>query len=330
MIWLTWRQQRLEIVIAAALLALLTTLLLITGLDMASAYQHTGVAACLGPHPGQNCATVINAFQTRFASLNDLVGWLNFLPLIFGLLFGAPFVLELEQGTYRLAWTQSITRIQWIVIKLTVIAVLAVLAALIFTALMTWWRIPFDHLNGRFDANTGFDFEGTAPLAYALFAVALGITSGTLMRRTIPAIGLSLVLYLGVRLGIQGFLRPWYLAPLKTVTNFAGHAVTVTGIDRNAGATGPNHGDWIINSGWSDRLGHPVSDNLIFQTCNPTVIVDKHGMMSCLAAHHFYSFETYQPASRFWLFQGIETGIFLGLTAILLAMTIWWVRYRVT
>ncbi len=35
----------------------------------------------------------------------------------------------------------------------------------------------------------------------------------------------------------------------------------------------------------------------------------------------FRSFVTYQPASRFWPFQGIETGVFIVLAAILLAVT---------
>ena len=37
----------------------------------------------------------------------------------------------------------------------------------------------------------------------------------------------------------------------------------------------------------------------------------------------------YHPASRFWLFQGIETALFLGLAAALLAVTVWWVTRRI-
>jgi hypothetical protein len=34
----------------------------------------------------------------------------------------------------------------------------------------------------------------------------------------------------------------------------------------------------------------------------------------------------YQPASRFWTFQGIEAGIFIALAAALVACTVWQVR----
>jgi hypothetical protein len=37
---------------------------------------------------------------------------------------------------------------------------------------------------------------------------------------------------------------------------------------------------------------------------------------------------TYQPASRFWAFQGIETGIFVVLAAALLAITFWVLKRR--
>jgi len=38
----------------------------------------------------------------------------------------------------------------------------------------------------------------------------------------------------------------------------------------------------------------------------------------------------YQPASRFWLLQGIEAAIFGGLALVALAVAVWWVRNRVS
>jgi hypothetical protein len=122
MIWLTWRQQRLETMIGGAVAALVLIFLLKSGFDMASAYQHMGVSACVArdasPTACQNLAT---AFQTRFMPVTNIITWLNFLPLVLGVLLAAPLVLDLEQGTYRLAWTQSITRRQWLTVKLVLI-----------------------------------------------------------------------------------------------------------------------------------------------------------------------------------------------------------------
>jgi hypothetical protein len=37
----------------------------------------------------------------------------------------------------------------------------------------------------------------------------------------------------------------------------------------------------------------------------------------------------YQPADRFWTFQGIEAAIFVVLALALLALTLWWMRHRI-
>ena len=49
-------------------------------------------------------------------------------------------------------------------------------------------------------------------------------------------------------------------------------------------------------------------------------------VLHCTHAHGWLDATTYQPADRFWLFQGIETAVFLGAAAVLLALAIWWVR----
>ncbi len=46
------------------------------------------------------------------------------------------------------------------------------------------------------------------------------------------------------------------------------------------------------------------------------------------ALAHYRSFITYQPASRFWAFQGIETGIFVVLAAALVAFTVLLLLHR--
>jgi hypothetical protein len=309
MIWLTWRQQRLEALIGGALLALLAVFLLVTGLDMASTYQRLGVGACLTSHAAA-CEDVIGAFRTQYGTLSGLVTWLALLPLLFGVLLAAPFVLELEQGTYRLVWTQGITRTRWVALKLGLLVAAALLVALALTALLTWWQTPFVHLDGSFQPRV-FDVEGSVPLAYTVFAVALGLGVGTLLRRTVPAVAISLVGFLALRLGLESWVRPTYLPPMVT-------------------AGSQQRWDWVLGQFFRDRLGHQVNMIDVLRLCGVA-----HGQNaasisgSCMRQHGFVIVTTYQPADRFWLFQGIETAIFLGLAAGLLALTVWWVRARV-
>ena len=116
------------------------------------------------------------------------------------------FVLELENGTYRLAWTQSITRRRWIATKLAAAIAVALLAALAMTLLITWWRTPLVHLQGRMD-NSVFDFEGTVAAGYVLFALGLALAVGAVWRRTVPALVVAFVGYLASRIFVDTWLR---------------------------------------------------------------------------------------------------------------------------
>ena len=147
-------------------------LLVPTGLDMASTYHHDGLAACIGRNPPNSCDLTIQEFTTRFEPLANLLAWLTLVPGLIGVLLAAPFVLELENGTTRLAWTQSITRRRWITCKLAVIVGAALLAALVLTLAMTWWHAPFVRVHGRME-NSVYDAEGIA-LSFLLVAPRSG------------------------------------------------------------------------------------------------------------------------------------------------------------
>jgi hypothetical protein len=47
-----------------------------------------------------------------------------------------------------------------------------------------------------------------------------------------------------------------------------------------------------------------------------------------VTAHGYRGYLVYQPASRFWAFQGIETGIYVVLAAALLGVTFWVLKRR--
>ena len=177
MTWVSWRLQRTETLIAAGILALVAALLVPTGITMASAYHHDGLAACLGANPSYSCTQAIVGFQLRFRPLFGLLDWFTLIPGLIGVLLAAPFVLELENGTYRLAWTQSVTRRRWIATKLAVPIAAALLIAAALILLTTWWRAPFVHLNGRMETGS-YDSEGTVVFGYTLFALGLALAIG--------------------------------------------------------------------------------------------------------------------------------------------------------
>jgi len=324
--WVSWRLQRTETLIAAAILGLLAALLIPTGLHMASVYDQEGLSNCVKAAAGvlrekastTNCNVAVDAFTRKFENQGALLAWFNLVPGLIGVLVAAPFIIELEHGTYRLAWTQSITRRRWLATKLGVAVASAMLAALVMTALITWWRAPLDHLHGRMETSV-FDFEGTVGVAYVLFAFGLALAVGVIWRRTAPTVIAGFVGYTVVRIFVQNWLRQRYETPLSRTWPVA---------------SGPRpnlNGAWVLNERPSDKLGHPIPNlfNAI-QSCGRAVNDHTRALdPACLTKQGLgFVHAVYQPASRFWLFQGIETALFGGIALALILFAAWWVHER--
>lgn len=315
MIWATWRQHRAEALIVAITLAALAALLIVTGLQMRAAFQSLGVGPCLAPtNTNPNCRDIVEAFRNQFQPLDGASGWLNMLPVILGMLVGAPLVArELEHRTHLLAWTQGVTRRRWLTTKLACVIGGALVAAGVFTALMIWWRGSFDQLDGRLTP-ISFDFEGLAPFAYTAFALALAIAAGTLLRHAIPAMAITLVGYMALRLPIDSWARAYLYEP----------PITLNVNPLSSG--GPASADWLIDSGFVDHAGHAISNSQVFATCAPPGTISKLSVLQCVQAHGWLTSYVYQPADRFWRFQITEALLYLALSAALLGLTYWWTR----
>ena len=319
MIWLTWRQHRAEAFVVAAALALLALVLILTGREMAAAFQQFNLADCLAHPDHPNCAEALHQFREQYGFWVSASGWLNFAPALLAILVGAPLVArELEHGTQRMIWTQSVAKPRWLAVKLALVLGVALLAAGILTLLMIWWRTESDAISGRLSP-LGFGFEGTVPLGYMAFALALAIAAGTLLRRAIPAMVITLAGFLAVRLPVELLLRPHYQPPL---TLSADPLVNTQAVSDQA---------WVLDSGFMDAHGGHLEFSQVINTCAPPgSAVAKSDIFQCAHAHGWLQYVTFQSPDRFWAFQGIETAIFLGLAAALLAFTVYWVRRRIS
>jgi ABC-type transport system involved in multi-copper enzyme maturation permease subunit len=326
MTWLTWRQHRAQLYIAAGLLAALAVLLLVTGLQMASQYR-SALAACAASH---SCG---NLSSTLFLG-SHAVGFLVILtigvPGLLGLFWGAPLVAaELEAGTSQFAWMQSVTRKRWLAVKTGWVLLAAALWGGAVSALVTWWSGPDNALQlDAFQANR-FDLQGIVPVGYALFAVALGIAAGTLLRRTLPALAVTLAVFIAVRAVIAQVLRPHYMtAVTKTYSLLTGYIPRGSYLQLSQGVLGPN--GQAVSSTTNGPVMYGVPASSAPAACQPLVTHGTRTAGSCLMAHGYRGFVTYQPGSRYWPFQGIETGIFVVLAAALIALTAFVVLRRDT
>jgi hypothetical protein len=317
MIWLTWRQHRLQAATAAGVLGVLAIFLVVTEHQMTSYLQSTGLAACVSQHG--NCDSLGQLFENRYGSLLNAIAYLNFLPLAAGMFWGAPLLArEYEQGTDILAWSQTVSRRRWLTVKLTVFIAAAVVAATGFSVLFGWWFQPFAQLaihggQSRVQPNV-FDVQGIVPIGYTLFAFALGTTAGALTRRTVPAMAVTVGVFLVVRLGVQA-ARGHLLTPLRSVQSLVGPTGDVS---LGTPVVGPQN--WVIQTNIIDHSGHVVADQTVLHTCRA---IDPAGVAQCVASHGFHQLDIYQPLSRFWPLQGLEFAIFTTLAIVLLAAAVY-------
>lgn len=201
------RQYRTELVFVGVLLTGLAFYLVPTGLDNASTFEDSGLKACLAG--GNDCVDLRFRLGRHYSGSDRILAWFHFIPGVVGVMLAAPIVSEFERRTYRLAWTQSITRSRWLLVELAV-GVAAVLAfAFVFTALITWWYYPLDQsetLVGK-DVGRSFSFEGVAPFYYTLFAFATAVAAGAITRKLVVAMPVALGAYVVVRLALEATFR---------------------------------------------------------------------------------------------------------------------------
>lgn len=314
MTWLTWRQYRFQLYVAAALLAAFAVVIVITGRQIA-AQLHASAAACAA---GQGCRELGGLFMG-----NHEVGFLVIAtlgaPVLFGLFWGAPLVAgELEAGTAQFAWTQSITRRDWLAVKAGWLLLASAVWGGAISALVTWWYGPGNALDlEQFDPGH-FDLQDFVPVGYAVFATALGICAGAVLRRTLPAMAVTLGGFIAVRVLVTLLLRPHYMSPVTV------YYKVIKGYT-------PAGSFWQIAQGTYDPSGHlvavgnnePILDGVPVNQL-PTSCARGGSTLpaACQSAlEHYRGFITYQAAGRYWTFQGIETGVFLALAAIALAVT---------
>jgi len=323
MTWLVWRQYRAQGAIAFALLAAFAAVILADGFQLAS-HWHSILTTCSG-HSAclQQQGPLVNGVLSDLPDISLIV------PTVLGILWGAPLVAhELESRTTDFAWAQSVTRTRWLAVKIGWLLLAAAACGGVIAALTTWWSGPINALSASAFVPGQFDTQGIVPIGYAVFAMALGIAAGTVARRTLPAIAVALGGFVALRLVISTFLRPHYIAAVTTY-----YKVT--------GSFTPPGQAWVLSQGGVSRTGVTVAQGwgdlypalpAVCRRLLPGAPTGKSGsenaVFSCMQAHGWRGFATYQPAARYWPFQGIETGIYVLLAAALIAVTVVIIRKR--
>ncbi len=324
MIWLAWRRNRGRILTVVGGLAVLGLWMVhdahagavLGGATACSQSGQDDYTRCTAPLSPGNQAVVIN-------------GLLLFLPCLLGLLFGAPLVAgEAERATHRLAWTQHRSRTRWFVT--TWVSVALVLTAVVAAAvpLAQWWsgqvsvKVPEAvSLGGdRIQPNL-FSVTGLVPVAYSLFALALGAALGAILRRTSLAVVGTIVVYSVVALVMVFAVRP-ALAP----TGFLVDGTT----DSPQYAPFPDPPPWNVAyryraiPGSSVRPGSPSPDAVALRCSVHAEHPDQ--VVRCMSAHGVEGGFVFQPPSHYWRLQMGESLLYLVGTGVLFGLGVVAVR----
>jgi ABC-type transport system involved in multi-copper enzyme maturation permease subunit len=335
MTWVTWRQYRLQGAIALALLAAFAAAMLAYGFQMAAAWHSlllrcTAVGAPVNVPLG-SCAggSIVGEIPNDLRVLSVIV------PVIIGVLWGAPLVAhETETGTANFAWTQGITRSRWLLVKAGWLLLAAALCGAAVSALVTFWSGPVNAMRGQQFNGVFFDTQGLVPIGYAVFATALGIAAGTLLRRTLPAIAVTLGVFIGVRLLFNNAIRPHLMPAVTTLVSMTS-TWSPPGIAWVFGTTVISKSGQVLafSQNTFGANGIPITVACARLLPGPAKAIAGRSAnpfgpaLSCMQSAGYRQLVSYQPGWRYWPFQGIETAIYLLLAAALMAVA-WYVLRR--
>jgi hypothetical protein len=369
MIAFGWRQFRGQATIGIAGLVVVAVVLAVTGPHLVSVYD-TAIAACRASGgTGSACnnpvTSTFNALQTAVPILVLVV------PVLIGMFWGAPLIAhELETGTFRLAWTQSVSRLRWLLVKLGLVGLASMVVAGGLSLMVTWWASPIDKVSQNRFSPSLFALHGFVPAGYAVFAFALGATAGLVIRRTLPAMAVTLVGFIAVRFGVTDWVRPHYMSPATTTLPLSNATAgfSYTGAAGSPGVASINTQQpdlpnaWVTGTSIVDKAGQAPTSAYIKQACPSLIsggpppagaVVHARGgggifggksavaqvspgvqnsLTRCFSTlgAKYHEVVTYQPADRFWTFQTMETALFVVLALALAGGCAWRVRHRIS
>jgi ABC-type transport system involved in multi-copper enzyme maturation permease subunit len=337
--WFAWRQHRKQFLIFGIMLAAFAVLVIPTGIHYWHTYQHALTTCAQNPET-PSCGDLEGSlFASRadgFIRIAVVLGTFG-LPILVGMFLGSPLIArEYEEGTNKLAWTQGTSRRKWLTTKLLWVLGFALLYGIVLTLLTTWWSHTLNTLEQYRFIQGHFETQGLMPVAYSVFFTSIGFMVGAWFRKTVVGFAVTLGVFILCMAGFAQSIRPHYMAPV-TVTAPMGPGTINDKIPTGA---------WLLQRDIVDKNGK-VLGSFDVQDMPPqcqrmtmriqiapgsrAAKVKAEGgdpLDDCLNQAGYHQIAKFQPSYRYWDFQRIEAGIYLGLAALAVGATYWLVLRR--
>jgi len=293
MAWVTWRLHRLPLLAALGV-----------AVAVAAAYAVSGIAVRHGMSQPQWDASPAAIDLESAGVLAGLA-----LPLLAGLFPGAPLLArEAEHRTLALAWTQGAGRTRWLLGQVVPVGALLAGGAAAIGAETSWWLGTAGTYRPHWLNPAWFGLRPLPMAGWTLLALSLGTFLGGAIRRTVPAMAATLCCYGAVLSATALGWRPRYLPPLRRVL-----AVRFS----------PDGYSWSFSPSGMRSLGlsPDILGSRLIRPDGRPLSLDAGHPAAWYRLHHIKLLVTYQPASRYGLFQLIELGWLVAASAVLIAAT---------
>ena len=297
MIWVTWRQHRIQALTMLGVFLVVAASGLALGLWMRSSFNSRDLGPCLASSGGADCGAAIAAFSSQFTggAMLPLILLMFAIPPIFGAVVGAPLLgQELERGTWQLAWSQTVPRTRWLIAKLGLVVAGLVAFGAAVTSVMTWAWGPLDRVTIRLTPPP-FNFEGVALTCSVLCGFGLALLAGLLLRNTIGAMVAGYFAW-----DVPFIITTLLTGPLHVLTT----TTTISCAPAACAAASTNSTPPVTG-----HLGDLVTG--VLHQGNHLVV-------------------SYVPATAFWPLQFLTGGIYLAFTVAAIGTAVWLLHHRTT
>jgi hypothetical protein len=193
---------------------------------------------------------------------------------------------------------------------------------------ITWFSSRLDEGTANLIKPELFGARDVVPIAYGLFAFAVGVTAGILIRRTVPAMAVTLAVYVGVAVAMplwirQHLLPASHVSPPLDIDNI--HGLMIGGREQQLTVLGDaNVAGWVLSNQTVTPTGAVFTGPADPQFCGEQV--GPRNCMQWIGTLNLRQDITYQPVSHYWPLQWIESGILVAVAAVLIAFCLRWTR----
>jgi ABC-type transport system involved in multi-copper enzyme maturation permease subunit len=340
MTWTAWRQQRSLVITMTTVAVVAAILLIFMGKHESEVWRSFLANPCKGN--ADVSAANQNVCGVRLQKVVS-AGRFNKIAMIFGVLLGPFFgsilgvnavARELEVGTTRLAWTQSLSRPRWLASKFSVNVTILLVIFVPLCLIYDWWNAAA-HYGARISP-LAFPIAGFLPLAYSLVAFSLAVLLGLFLRRAGWSLATGLLLTAVVVLVVEIGIRPILVSPQFVV-------VSSSEISLGSSIGFYSEGGVPLNS-WGRGNGYAPKGTKSTPSAQ-TLIVYSNKMNQCMSTPrghtpsgseycvthlHVENVGLYVPGSDFWNLQFSEFAIYFGFALLLTAGSVIKVRRMLT